>query len=304
MKKRIQKILVVLLAVVMSVTFLVPRHNAKAEERNVADGFNEFNAWSPTLKELQSNAQQIDLLKDNQVKLNPGDVRYYKLKINKKGNYKVTYVSNDLQGYTKFYLFDKKLVRHDSDIYVWAANDPTCLRKIFSAGEYYFVFRSKDGTGTFNLKVEYDTTPIISCSDLVLMKGKKKRLFVKQRVEYPTWSIADSSVASLVEKGAGSAEITAKKYGTTNITANVDGKILNCKVHVVDPKLNKTSIKLKTKKSYQLKVKQGSGKVTWRSSKNSVARVVNGKVTAKKKGTAYITARCNGKAMKCKVTVK
>nr|WP_294689257.1 hypothetical protein [uncultured Anaerostipes sp.] len=84
----------------------------------------------------------------------------------------------------------------------------------------------------------------------------------------------------------------------------MDGKKIKCKVRVADPKLNKTSLKLKAKKSYQLKVKQGVGTVSWRTSKNSVARVMNGKVIARKKGTAYITARCNGKTMKCKVTVK
>lgn len=309
MKKGIQKAIVVLLAVVMSVTFFVPERNAKAQEKTVADEYNEFSDWSPTLNELKSNAKQIDLLKTYQVKLKPGDICYYKLRINKKGNYRVTYVSNDLNGHTKFYLFDKKLVRHDADIYVWAANDPTCLRRIFAAGEYYFVFRSKDGTGTFNLKVEYDTIPKLKAQqgggNLILLKGQKKRLRVIQNVEYPTWSVVDSSVASVVTKGVGSAEVTGRKYGTTYVNAYVDGKNLKCKVQVADPKLNKTSLKLKVKKSYQLKVKQGVGKVTWTSSKRNVARVMtNGKVVARKKGTTYITARCNGKKMKCKVTVK
>lgn len=308
MKKRIQKAVVVLLAVVMSVTFLIPDRYVQAQERSVADGYNEFNEWDPTLKELQSNGQQIEVLKTYQTKLKPGDICYYKLKINKKGNYRITYNSSDLRGHVKFYLFDKKLVRHDSDIYVFAPNDLKCLRKIFRAEEYYLVFRSKDGTGTFNFKVDYDTTPEIrgtaGGTAVVLMKGKKKRLFVDGRVEYPVWSVSNSSVASIAKKGAGSAEITGRKYGTTYVNAFVDGKNLRCKVYVVDPKLNKTSLKLKVKKSYQLKVKQGMGNVTWRSSRSNVVRVLNGKVTARKKGTAYITARCNGRAMKCKVTVK
>lgn len=304
MRKRIQKILVVLLAVVMSVTFLIPECKAMAGEKSVAEGFNEFNEWSPTLKELQSNAQPIDLLKDYQAKLTPGAICCFKLKFNKKGNYKITYNSDDLHGYTKFYLFDKKLVRHDSDIYMWTPNDRHYLKRIFRAEDYYFVFRSKDGTGTIDFKIEYDTIPKLTNTDMVLMKGKKKRLFVKGSVEYPTWASDSSSVVSIATKGVGSVEVTARKYGTTDITAQVDGKELKCKVHVVDPKINKTSLKLKVKKSYQLKVTQGMGRVAWRSSKNSVARVMNGKVIAKKKGTTYITARCNGKVMKCKVTVK
>ena len=44
---------------------------------------------------------------------------------------------------------------------------------------------------------------------------------------------------------------------------------------------------------------------TWSSSNTSVATVSNGKVTAKKSGTAYITVKTsNGKTAQCKVTVK
>lgn len=308
MKKSIQKVLVVLLAVVMSAVFLVPESYAKAAETQKEDAtndFNEFEAWSPTLKELEANAKQVDLLKNYQVKLKPGDACYYKLKIHKKGTYRITYKSNNIDGYTKFYLFDRKIARHDADIYVWSPNVTRYHTQTFSTQEYYIVFRSMDGTGTFNFRVDYYTVPKISCSKLVLLKGKtSRRLFITQNTERPIWSVGNSSVATVATKGAGSAEVTGKKYGTTYVTAIVDGKKIKCKVQIVDPKLNKTSLKLKAKKSYKLKVKQGIGTVRWRSSKNSVARVINGKVTARKKGTAYITATCNGRKMRCKVTVK
>lgn len=150
MKKSIQKVLVVLLAVVMSVTFLVPGSYVKAS-MPTTDDFNEFDAWSPTLSELKSNAKQVDLIKNYQVKLKPGDIYYYKFKIHRKGNYRVTYTSNDIHGYTKFYMFNKKLVRRDSDVYVCAPNDPHYLERVFSTEEYYIVFRSLNGTGTFDL---------------------------------------------------------------------------------------------------------------------------------------------------------
>lgn len=56
----------------------------------------------------------------------------------------------------------------------------------------------------------------------------------------------------------------------------------------------------------KLSVKDAGGKVTWSSSKKSVATVdKNGKVTAKKKGTATISAKTtDGTVLKCKVTVK
>ncbi|MEY8426885.1 Ig-like domain-containing protein [Lachnospiraceae bacterium 46-15] len=70
-------------------------------------------------------------------------------------------------------------------------------------------------------------------------------------------------------------------------------------------KLNKTKVTLNVKKTYKLKVSGTAKKVTWSSSKKSVATVSKtGKVTAKKKGTATITAKVSGKKYTCKVTVK
>lgn len=73
-------------------------------------------------------------------------------------------------------------------------------------------------------------------------------------------------------------------------------------------KLNKTSLKLKKGKTYQLKTKNVKETVTWKSSNKKVATVSKkGKITAKKTGTAVIKAiyKKNGKAktLKCKVTV-
>lgn len=70
-------------------------------------------------------------------------------------------------------------------------------------------------------------------------------------------------------------------------------------------KLNKSSLSLLKGKTYTLKLSGTTAKVKWSSSKTSVATVSSkGKVTAKKKGTAVITATAGGKKYKCKVTVK
>ena len=70
-------------------------------------------------------------------------------------------------------------------------------------------------------------------------------------------------------------------------------------------KLNKSKVTLYVGKTTTLKVKGTSKKVTWSSSNKKVATVnKKGKVTAKKKGTATITAKASGKKYKCKVTVK
>lgn len=71
------------------------------------------------------------------------------------------------------------------------------------------------------------------------------------------------------------------------------------------PKLNKTKITLLTKKTVVLKVTNTKKKVKWSSSNPRVASVGSkGKVTAKKKGTAKITAKIGKKKLVCKVTVK
>ena len=70
-------------------------------------------------------------------------------------------------------------------------------------------------------------------------------------------------------------------------------------------KISKTSVSITAGKKYTLKVTGTKKKVTWSSSKKSVATVSSkGVVTAKKKGTATITAKVSGKKYTCKVTVK
>lgn len=69
--------------------------------------------------------------------------------------------------------------------------------------------------------------------------------------------------------------------------------------------INKTFITLPTKNSYTLKIKGTKKKVKWSSSKKKIAAVnKDGKIAAKKSGTTYITAKVNGKKIKCKVSVR
>ena len=70
-------------------------------------------------------------------------------------------------------------------------------------------------------------------------------------------------------------------------------------------KINKTKKTLEVGKKYTLKITGTSKKVKWTSSNKKVATVNSkGKVTAKKKGTATITAKVGGKKYKCKIKVK
>ena len=69
--------------------------------------------------------------------------------------------------------------------------------------------------------------------------------------------------------------------------------------------INKKSATLKPGQTIRLKLKNTSKKPNWKSSNRKIAAVSKtGKVTAKKKGTATITAKLSKKSYKCKITVK
>lgn len=128
-----------------------------------------------------------------------------------------------------------------------------------------------------------------------------------------TWKSSNTKVATVDSTG----KITAKDAGTATITATTsNSKKATCKVTVNTPptgvKLNKTTLTIGKGKTATLKATVNptknvtSKKVTWNSSKKSVATVnSSGKITAKKIGTTTITVKtANGKTAKCKVTVK
>lgn len=72
-----------------------------------------------------------------------------------------------------------------------------------------------------------------------------------------------------------------------------------------NPTLSKKKLTVKVGKSKTLKVNDAEGTVKWSSNKKKVAKVnKNGKITGVKAGKATITAKVDGKTLKCKVTVK
>ena len=119
-----------------------------------------------------------------------------------------------------------------------------------------------------------------------------------------TFKSSNKKVATVNSKGV----ITGKKAGKAVITVKVGKytKKLTVKVKKPSFKLVKSSVKLKKGKKTTIRVKAAPvSKVTYKISNKKVATVNSkGVVTAKKKGTAKITVKCNGITRTFKVTVK
>ncbi len=123
------------------------------------------------------------------------------------------------------------------------------------------------------------------------------------------WKSEDERIAYVDQKGV----VTGKKAGKTKIIATAGDKTATCTVTVKVPvskvMLNKTKLTMGVKETFSLKatVKPGNATnktVEWKSSNKKTVEVKKGKLSAKKKGTATITATVDGRKVTCKVTVK
>ncbi|MDC0760546.1 Ig-like domain-containing protein [Brevibacillus sp. AG] len=124
-----------------------------------------------------------------------------------------------------------------------------------------------------------------------------------------TWKSSDTSVARVSDDGV----VTARAKGTATITAKYKGDEVEIDVYVDTDASGKleadyTSISLKDgqKETIQLRYddeRLSGSKATWKTSNSSVATVSDGVVTAKGKGTAYITAQYKGDKVEIQVKV-
>lgn len=135
--------------------------------------------------------------------------------------------------------------------------------------------------------------------EVTLIKGEEFRLYVMGINKKIFFSSSDIKVADVDLFG----NVTAYRCGTTVIKARVYGRILKCRIRVID--INKKSLNLKAGKNSRLNIKGVWFGVRWKSSDKSVAVVSRfGKVTAVSKGKAVIYGKVKGKTLKCTVTVK
>ncbi len=159
-----------------------------------------------------------------------------------------------------------------------------------------------------------DTTVLVKVKGKVTLKVKSvKPAKASKKV---TYKVANKKIASVSKKGV----VKGKKVGTTTVKViSKSNKKATAKVKVMVAKkvptkvtLDNKTLKLEPGKDQKLKatvkgkgVKKAHKKVTWSTSKKSVAKVnKSGKVTAVATGSATITVKTlNGKTAKCTVTV-
>ncbi|MDI9510157.1 MAG: hypothetical protein GX319_05035 [Clostridiales bacterium] len=120
----------------------------------------------------------------------------------------------------------------------------------------------------------------------------------------PKWTSSKKSIASVNSYG----KVTAKKPGTTTITAKIKNGEASCKVTVKKTTitLSKKNITIERGENFTLSATTSNmSPVTWKTSRKSIATIDdNGKITGLKPGETIITASADGSKASCKVTVK
>lgn len=155
----------------------------------------------------------------------------------------------------------------------------------------------------------------LSSTKVSVMTGEKSKITLKgvssKKKKSVKWkSNSKNLVVSYSKKDARSATFYARKAGTYKVTATYGKKTYVAVVKASKKGMNVTSRTLDKGQKYTLKLKGVKGKAKWSSSKKSVVTVKtikNGKgavITAKKPGSATITATVGEKKLVCVVKVK
>ena len=155
----------------------------------------------------------------------------------------------------------------------------------------------------------------LSNKSVSVMTGEKSKLTLKgvssKKKKSVKWkSNSKNLVVSYSKKDTRSATFYARKAGTYKVTATYGKKTYVAVVKASKKGMNVTSRTLNKGQKYTLKLKGVKGKAKWASSKKSVVTVKaakNGKsavITAKKPGSATITATVGKKKLVCVVKVK
>lgn len=185
---------------------------------------------------------------------------------------------------------------------------------VASVNTYGIVTAKKAGKATITAKISggeasckitvSKTSIVLSKTSVSLENGSCIKLTAAVSTGHAvSWKSSKTSIASVNSDGT----ITAKKPGSTTITATADKTSVTCRVTVKTPtvKLDKASASIYRTQTLKLTVSSTSKSTPkWKSNKKSVATVDNnGRVTAIKHGTAIITVTIDNVSKTCEVTV-
>lgn len=141
--------------------------------------------------------------------------------------------------------------------------------------------------------------PIIKYRTKIYIKNSTA-ISIRGKVGKSTFKSSNKKVATVNSKG----KITGKKKGTCTIIIRTNGVTLKRRITVINPRLNKKSIKLVQGKTFKLKVYGGNGKVKYSSNNNKIATVSKyGNIRAKYAGSCKVTVIRNGIKLVCKIKV-
>lgn len=152
-----------------------------------------------------------------------------------------------------------------------------------------------------------DTIPLIILSSYrqsIPIDGQFLLVAITSNGAMPTFKSSSSAIASVNTYGV----VTGKKSGTCTITAKIKRAEASCRVTVEKSvvTISNQHITMENGACKMLSATVSTGHdVKWKSSSSAIASVdEEGIVTAKKCGSAVISATADGISAKCRVTVK
>ena len=220
-------------------------------------------------------------------------------------------ISTKAEDYLDTEKVDKDIIAK-TNVTVDISNHDKSDNEYISIGEYLVKLTYEDETVEVKVNVKDTTKPIFDkfekqieitkdCKPAGEELNKLLEKFSAKDLQKVTISLDDSKV-DYSKEGAYKATVKAIDASKNESTQETTIKIVKPTI-----KLDKKSESVYAKESFVLKatITGKEDKASFKSSNSSVASVdKNGKVTAKKKGTATITATANGVSTECKVTVK
>lgn len=166
----------------------------------------------------------------------------------------------------------------------------------YKAGSCTIIVKANGVTLKCKVKV---INPTIKYKSKIYIKNSTN-ISIRGKVGKSTFKSSNKKVATVNSKG----KITGKKKGTCTIIIRTNGVTLKRKITVINPRLNKKSIKLVQGKTFKLKVYGGNGKVKYSSNNNKIATVSKyGNIRAKYAGSCKVTVIRNGIKLVCKIKV-